>query len=78
MRFYKTSQQRDEDPFRVDAWLLIFRQQRMTNEFRLHVCATVGRSFAYMQKSNSDRIAPCGTPWVIGRAANNDDPMRTF
>jgi hypothetical protein len=32
----------------------------------------------YMQKSNGDKIAPCGTPWVIGRAADKDEPMRTF
>ena len=49
-----------------------------TNEFRSHDCVTVGRSFVYMQKSNGDKIAPCGTPWVIGRAADKDEPMRTF
>jgi hypothetical protein len=51
-----------------------------TNEFRSHDYVTVGRSFVYMQKSNGDncKIAPCGTPWVIGRAADKDEPMRTF
>ena len=48
-----------------------------TNEFRLHVCVTVGKPFVYMQKSNGDRIT---SRQIMGyrRAADNDDPMRTF
>ena len=49
-----------------------------TNEFKSHVCVTVGRSFVYIQKSSGDKIAPCGKPCVIERAVNRDDPMRTF
>ena len=49
-----------------------------TNKFRSHDCVTVGRSFVYMQKSNGDKIAPCGTSWVIGKAADKDEPMQTF
>ena len=49
-----------------------------TNEFKLHVCVTVGKSFVYMQKSSGDKVAPCGKPCVIERAVDRDDPMQTF
>ena len=49
-----------------------------TNEFILLECVTVGKSFVCMQKSNGDKIAPCGAPEVIGRAADEDDQCGLF
>ena len=31
-----------------------------------------------MQNRSGDSIVPCGTPWVIGRADDLVDPMRTY
>jgi len=36
----------------------------------------VGLSEAYMLNSNGERIAPCGTPAVIGAISDVDYPQR--
>jgi hypothetical protein len=55
----------------------IFWNRQQTSLGHMIVSLLEGH-LCYMQKSNGDRIAPCGTPWVVGRAADKDEPMQTF